>query len=155
MSTNPECLIAREAYFGLFQAGLNSLEILEVLVGRAVLETSTPSAKAGVQRPSNRNIQHGISPRFSKELPALINRVNKPANAIEKLNALVFFKPKTWVKIRKLPGVAKTHFGFWFEQLPLLLRHYAAFMEAHSKPVRVDLEKLGLAKDRPGRNKPY
>ncbi len=104
MSTNPESLIAREANFGLFQAGINSLEILEVLVGMAVLETSTPSAKAGVQRPSNRNIQHGISPRFSKELPALINRVNKPANAIEKLNALAFVKRDGQAT---LPGISR------------------------------------------------
>lgn len=128
---------AHDAYFKLLGAGLESSEVFEMAIGIAVL-TRLPrsSNRRSNSRPIARAWYDG-SGKSPKTLAYFSRRLKNLADEVEKLNSHPFFKPETWVKTRNLSSeAAKRHFALWFERLPILLHHYAAFVDAHSKSLR-------------------
>lgn len=115
--------VAKNSYNNLLRAGVKQPELLECLVGIAVSlprRGKTPEWLLG-------------SGMTAKQLDNFPSQLEGMAEEIEKLNRHPMFRPDAWVQGRNITEAAKKPFGLWFTRLPLLLRHYAAFIRGHSR----------------------
>lgn len=114
---------AKESYSRLLKEGVSQPELLEWLVGIAV---SLP--------------RRGRVPKWLSGSGMTANQLDnfpsppgKMAGSIEALNKHPLLRADIWIQARAVSKVWKDHLGLWFMRLPLLLRHYAAFLRAHSR----------------------
>jgi hypothetical protein len=133
---------AHDAYFNLIRSGLENSELLQFVLGLAVLASLPQHTKRRPGVSSKSSIWYEGSGKNAKTLAYFPTRIENMADEIERLNAHPFFKPDTWVKTRSLPEAKKMVFARWFERLPVLMRHYAAFIGAHSKTMRKSMHEF-------------
>jgi hypothetical protein len=147
MSAEPDGRAAHDAYFKLLHAGLETAEFFEMVIGRAVLACLPPSARRHPRARPMARAWYAGSGKTPKTLAYFAQRLRNVAEEIEKLNSHPFFKPETWVKTRNLSSEsAKRIFALWFERLPILLHHYAAFVDTHTKSLRESFKQLSRAR---------
>jgi hypothetical protein len=138
---------AHDAYFKLLGAGLETSEAFEMAIGLAVLTCLPRSANRHTNSKPVARAWYEGSGKTPKTLAYFSLRLKNVADEIEKLNSHTFFKPETWVKTRNLSSdAAKRVFAVWFERLPILLHHYAAFVDAHSKSLRETFKQRSRAR---------
>jgi len=119
--------ISKRSYLKLMAAGLRQTQLFEALLGTAV------SGKKA-------NWLKGLG-KTEKQLRYFPERLKSIANEIESLNRHRLFAPRHWVLKRMVSNSSKEKFAARFEQLPHLIRCYAAFLASHSKDMKSHLKR--------------
>jgi hypothetical protein len=128
-------VIAKQSYDKLLAEGLGSVEVLELLVGLAVLPS--PKRKWGIWQDSG---------KAKKSLAYFPTRLRGVADEIEQLNLHPMVRPAAFVHTYAIPVSRRKQIAASFVQLPGRLRHYAGFLEAQRKLFKEYLKHVATGK---------